>query len=534
MAGSRAKRPSMRRRGRVARLPGMLISRPLWLVLATLAACLAASLPTCAEDRVGLEGAAVASDTKPTLRVDLGGPAYEFEGWGTSLCWWAHRVGDWPDASLDPLLEAIVDPDMGLGLSVFRYNLGGGANPTHDHFRPGGDLPGFQAGQGEPIDAEADPNQRRVLQKLLQRTERPIVEAFSNSPPYWMTRSGCVAGGHDGAPNLPDDRVDDFVAYLAEVVRLYRERHGIAFRTLDPFNEPNQSWWREGGKQEGCQVPEAQQGPVLDALAAALADRGLADVTALAATDAHSIDATLRNLQTLDDETLARVGQINTHSYRGSQRTELCEFAAGHGKRLWQSESGPMGLNARGGGVRIAMLGRVALDLNELRPAAWVMWQVIDDSPAWGCFSVDYKNRTFQPTANFRLYTPLTRSIRPGDRIVPTSDPTVVAALDSGAEHVTLIVVNERGQSERRAIQVEGVGLSEAAPIAMCGRSDSDNKRIADLVWEDSTVTFLAPTRSVTAVMLERTRARQGEAPAELAAGARHRPTEKRDTSRDR
>jgi len=36
----------------------------------------------------------------------------------------------------------------GLGYNVFRYNIGGGENPAHDHMREYGDMPGFQPSAG--------------------------------------------------------------------------------------------------------------------------------------------------------------------------------------------------------------------------------------------------------------------------------------------------------------------------------------------------------------------------------------------------
>jgi O-glycosyl hydrolase len=69
-----------------------------------------------------------------------------------------------------------------------------------------------------------------------------ILEAFSNSPPYWMTASGCASGNGE-ANNLPTDRVTDFADYLSDVVLHFRDEWGITFRTLEPMNEPNATWW---------------------------------------------------------------------------------------------------------------------------------------------------------------------------------------------------------------------------------------------------------------------------------------------------
>ena len=57
-----------------------------------------------------------------------------------------------------------------------------------------------------------------------------IVEAFSNSPPYYMTCSLCAAGNFDAKlDNLPPDHYDDFVDYLTEVVKYYRVRLNLYY-----------------------------------------------------------------------------------------------------------------------------------------------------------------------------------------------------------------------------------------------------------------------------------------------------------------
>ena len=50
-----------------------------------------------------------------------------------------------------------------------------------------------------------------------------IVEAFSNSPPYYMTYSLCASGNTDARnDNLKPEYYDKFIDYLTEVVKIYR------------------------------------------------------------------------------------------------------------------------------------------------------------------------------------------------------------------------------------------------------------------------------------------------------------------------
>ena len=48
-----------------------------------------------------------------------------FEGWGTSLCWFANVAGAYPDPLRTYLADLLFDPARGLGLQIARYNIGG-------------------------------------------------------------------------------------------------------------------------------------------------------------------------------------------------------------------------------------------------------------------------------------------------------------------------------------------------------------------------------------------------------------------------
>ena len=55
----------------------------------------------------------------------------KFEGWGVSLAWWAHVVGQFPEPERTDYLEKTFDLQKGLGLNFVRYNIGGGENPLY-------------------------------------------------------------------------------------------------------------------------------------------------------------------------------------------------------------------------------------------------------------------------------------------------------------------------------------------------------------------------------------------------------------------
>ena len=195
-------------------------------------------------------------------------------------------------------------PTTGLGYNIFRYNIGGGDNPAHNHMGQWREMPGFEPSSGT-WDWTADANQRAILQRIVdaRAARRVILEAFSNSPPYWMTKSGCASGNTDGSNNLKDDSYAAFADYLTEVVKHYRDTFGITFRTLEPLNEPNASWWTANGSQEGCHFSPANQQQIIKAVGASLTAKGLTGTT-VSASDENSLDDAYNNMRGYDAASL--------------------------------------------------------------------------------------------------------------------------------------------------------------------------------------------------------------------------------------
>ena len=89
-------------------------------------------------------------------------------------------------------------------------------------------MPGFEPSPGV-WDWTADANQRWVLQAAIKKGANQL-EAFSNSPPWWMTSSGSVTGNARGADNIKPESYDAFADYLTEVTKHFRDVWGITFR----------------------------------------------------------------------------------------------------------------------------------------------------------------------------------------------------------------------------------------------------------------------------------------------------------------
>ena len=150
------------------------------------------------------------------MRIGPGTLYRQFDGWGTSLAWWAHVVGGFPAHVRDNYMRKIFDPVHGLGLTVARYNIGGGENPKYHFLTHRAAIPGF-APHPPRFDWAADKNQRLILHECIRMGVNQV-QAFSNSPPWYMTISGSVTGGRRGQNNLMPRDFSSFADYLAIVV----------------------------------------------------------------------------------------------------------------------------------------------------------------------------------------------------------------------------------------------------------------------------------------------------------------------------
>jgi O-glycosyl hydrolase len=302
-------------------------------------------------------------------------------------------------------------------------------------------MPGFESSSGS-WDWNADVRQTSVLSRLVSTGKNVIIEAFSNSPPYWMTKSGCASGNSDGSNNLKDDSYDAFAAYLVEVTKHYRDVVGIPFRTLEPMNEPNANWWKANGSQEGCHFSASNQQQIIKAVAAALTAQGVTE-THVSASDENSMDDAYSILGGYDNATLAGMAQMNVHSYAGSKRTQLRALATSKGKRLWQSESGPLSVTlASNTDAAIFMAGRIIQDLRELQPEAWIEWQVVDPGATWTSFTVNDAQETWTPLKRFYAQAGFSRYIRPGATFVDINNADMVAALAGDGSALIMVVRN--------------------------------------------------------------------------------------------
>ncbi|MBP2479587.1 O-glycosyl hydrolase [Crossiella equi] len=488
---------------------------------------------------------AAAQPAAVTVRPD---PSYQqepFQGWGTSLIWFANATGGYPEPIRQRLAELLFG-EQGLRLNVARYNIGGGNAPdVPPYLRAGAAVPGWwraPAGTsrtdtdwwrpGDPrfFDAQADPRQRWWVDRIKSAVTQ--WEAFSNSPPWFQTVSGYVSGGFDpNTDQLRTDRIGDFAAYLTQAMTELERAHGIRFATLDPFNEPNTPYWRTtlgpdgnptGGRQEGAHLSPQLQAQVIPVVAAAL--RAAHSRAVVSAPDETNPGIFAQDWAGYPEAVRAQVGQLNVHTYGTDRRTSARDIAKGAGKPLWMSEvDGHWGsgqsFTSMDPGLGIAE--RVVDDLRELEPRTWQLWQAVEDynnmkpggeSPQganWGVVQIPFDCgpadtlATCAPRINTKFHTlrNFTHHIRPGDRLIGVDTRTDVAAVRGPRSELNAVVhVNKTAEAQQVTLDLSR--FTAVSPHASVRPVVTDEHGAlvegSPMRVRDRKATLTVPARSVT------------------------------------
>ncbi len=433
-----------------------------------------------------------------TVTIDPEIKYQTFEGWGTSLCWWAVLAGKWSETNRNKLIDAIVNPDTGLGYNCFRYNIGGEDNPSHSHLSEPRAVPGFKKSETAEYDWSADQYQRNILLGIASRGENLTFEAFSNSPPWWMTISGCVTGNTNGADNLMPTYFTAFADYLATVVKHYKDNWKITFRTVAPFNEPSSGYWKINGGQEGCGFKNSQSRMIKE-LGKQLIAKNLFNQTKVSAADETSLDQTVNTFKAYDDSTFFYLSQINSHSYGGWQsRKAVDSLAKTHKKILWQSESGPLGKGNDNSDITMWMSHVIIQDLRLMKPNAWLDWQVCDPVADWMSIEMNHTNQSFKYTKRFYMHAAFSRFIRPGSQIIYSSDTNSVAAVVPSTGNLVIVLRNNAKTSTRYNIDLSRLATLGTKALIHQFSLPGSLSRLNDITISENKLSFSAPAQTIT------------------------------------
>jgi O-glycosyl hydrolase len=211
---------------------------------------------------IGLQACAQTNQTgtnkRPVIEVVVN-PAIQYqtiEHFGASDAWACQFVGKWPDEKKNAIADLLFSTDTlpdgsprGIGLSIWRFNIGGGsieqgdASGIRDEWRR---AESFMDNNGQ-LDFNKQAGQTWFLQAAKLRGV-PYFLGFVNSPPVALTKTG-RAFAQNGQANLTPESYPAYASFLAATITAIHAKTGVRFDYISPVNEP-QNDWSDGG-QEG-------------------------------------------------------------------------------------------------------------------------------------------------------------------------------------------------------------------------------------------------------------------------------------------
>lgn len=454
----------------------------------------------------GVVGLACAVGTAGEVDPETRGP--RFQGWGTSLAWWASIAGTWGDPTeFESLMDAVFDVDDGLGLTIVRLNIGAGQNPAfpESYMAPGRSMPSYRDGPDEPYNFINDRAQQRVLLEGIERGVQ-FVEANSNSPPWWMTIRLDASGNPSGANLLPE-RYPDFAEYMADVALWYRDVLGVQFSSITPLNEPSATWWDGNGGQEGCTFPAPTHPPLLTELRHQLDAKGLLDIP-VSGPEEWSSEWTRSAVASYPPDVQSMLSHITTHTYNADNRAGLNALSEALQKPLWQSEYGTGAATEYESAMALAR--RIIGDFKEMpRLEAWIIWQVLSTNHfthTWACMLSNFATRspgfTYRP--QYFSFGQFSRFIRPGSFFIDSGDPDALAAYHPALQRLVIVALNDTGSARAANFSLGAFqSIPASAQVHRTSRSENLVQRPNLPVGAQGAISAALPAESVTTFVLD-------------------------------
>ena len=468
-----------------------------------------------------------------------------FDGFGTSSCWWSQYVGGWdepyageaatatsknadsgggavdgdnsgaePFSVRDRVARWLYSRDEGIGLTIYRYNVGAGSKDSGlgDIPNPDRRAESFIGSDGN-YDWSKDENAVWFLRRCVELGAKDVV-FFCNSPLDRLTMNGLAHMSKDTSVNLAPENYGAFADYVFDVAEHFRSE-GIPVTMISPINEPQ--WdWKDG--QEGCHYSPDETVGVLKAFVAELRERNLDDKIEITSPESGEWKASTKpyfEAILKDPELSGYFTKLDGHSY-WSGRIEKKGF------KSWMDEKFPgVGLamsewcemvNGRDWTMDSAfnMADCIWEDLTILNVSSWQYWVgVADGDYRDGLIYVEKAQKTAKSNRRLWSFGNYSKFIRPGFvRIDYGSDNDEIDALhpvvftgidDDGREKCVAVFIN-RGDEVSLAIKgIEGYTDYEVYTTAQ----DLDLVKTAEGTV-DSGTSYTVAKESITTVILSK------------------------------
>ncbi|KAJ7098512.1 glycoside hydrolase [Mycena belliarum] len=230
-------------------------------------------------------------------------PAQTFLGVGGSGVWWPHDLFNFPE-SVRQNLSSLLFSQAGLGLSNYRYNIGGGGVNVSNPVRA---PETFYVSAGV-YNWSADPQGIYFL-KQASAHGVPSLTAFVNSAPAALTsgHASCNGAFVNGTGLA-------YGTYIADVISHWRAA-GLMINFISPMNEPDNNFGPSPCGQEGMMVSANQRAEVINGVYSALQAKGLQNTVGILADESSSLSLATNEAATWLPSVIDKVAALVHHTY---------------------------------------------------------------------------------------------------------------------------------------------------------------------------------------------------------------------------
>lgn len=499
----------------------------------------------------------------PAVRftINIANKAQTIDNIGASGCWYSEGIGKhWPAHKKEQIAEWLFSKQLdaqgnpkGIGLSAWRFNIGGGTTEQ-------GDSSGIKdfprrAECFQRPDGSYDWNKQSGYVWFVKKAKEYGVEnliAFSNTPPVQFTKNGRgFKTERDFITNLRPNKNSAYAGFLADVLQHFDEE-GLHFNYISPVNEPQWDWSGKPGEagQEGTPWTNPEIYQVVTALDSALTARNLSSKIMI--TEAGTLDYLFRNNSSASTQIQQFFGKgsplqlsqlkhmpgfVGGHSYftdagdtnRIKVRQLLRDTAKKYGIDFWQTEYSMLADGYKEGakGRRSAMdcalflAKMIHTDLTVANACAWHLWNSYE--PGNPEFDTRYyvialkPNDThtdgdFYQTKGLWAMGNFSRFIRPGMQRVNmersdkmdelTASQNIMLSAYTSKKQLVLVAINYTTAEKDILLDIKGFGKTRSMQQYVTSAAAGDNLKAYPVVTGKSSITL--PARSITTFVINK------------------------------
>ena len=395
-----------------------------------------------------------------------------YEGIGASGAWWAQVVGGWNHtdeksgkAVNERIAELLYNKDSGIGMTIYRYNLGGGSKNSLSSIFYNKNRMAESFDDNGKYDWSRDENAVNMMRLCVNAGAESVV-FFSNSPPERLTKNHKSCLDKPMRSNLARKNEDAFCDYLLDCAEHFISE-GIPVKHISPINEPLWIWTEKNG-QEGCHYAPHEVYSLLKKLSKKIGERkalGGVKISACENGDIRWFNRTYTLMVLMNKKIRSACDGIDVHSYCLPIPVPFLNNRVGFLKRyrkfldiFFPSEKVTMSewchMNGgRDAGMASALVTAKTMyeDFTILGASSWQHWIAVSEVDYCdGLIYVNEDDKTFcttkrlYVTGNFSKYVPLGAK-----RVEVKADDRDVKAVAFADGKKTVIVVINDGKNEK-------------------------------------------------------------------------------------